>query len=289
MTVLLQWLVEYAWIFYAVCVIGVAIYVVRALAAQRERRLALFTLERETATARVVRAWAMVFVFVAIGVIIFASTNFVLPSLSIAGPANNSPTSTPSSGLEPPIPGVTPTPSPTIGSLVPTSTPTATATLVPTPSPLPELTESPTPSPTDTPVTALSGEVYVRFSDFAALVGYSLPAAEVSAAQPLPLTIYWQGVEGVSPTNYLIFTHLLSEDGRLIAQHDGAPANDTRPTSGWLAGETITDFHPMAFQDTAYTGPASIAVGLYDPATGRVLTQTGDDHFILPIRITIIP
>jgi hypothetical protein len=288
MTILLQWLVDHAWAFYAVCVVGAIIYVMRALAAQRERRLALFTLERETATARIIQSWAMVLVFVAIGAVIFASTAFIFPSLSTQGPGTPRPTSTLSAGVEPLTPGITPTPSPTLGSLAPTFALTATNTLVPALSP-PEPTELPTPAPTDTPEAALSGEVTVRFGNFAELVGYSLPTAEVSPAQPLALTLYWRGLAGTSTTNYLVFTHLLADDGRLIAQHDGPPAGGTRPTSSWTAGETIADPHPMAFYDTAYAGSARIAVGLYDPATGRALTETGSDSVILPLTINVVP
>jgi hypothetical protein len=288
MTILLQWLVEHAWAFYAACAIGFIIYMMRALAAQRERRLALFTLERETANARIIKAWTMAFVFVAIGAAIFASTTFILPGLSIYNPETSLPTPTLSAGVETPTPGITPTPSPTLGSLVLTSIPTATGAPVST-SPPPAPTEPPTLAPTDTPATAISGQVGVRFGDFAELSSYSLPAAEFATSQPLPLTLYWQALERTSAMNYIVFTHLVSEDGRLIAQHDGAPASGTRPTTNWGPSEIIADPHPMAFQDTTYVGPANIWVGLYDPGTGRALAETGSDHVILPIKISIVP
>ena len=290
MTILLQWLVEHAWVFYAACAVGIIIYLLRAMAARRERSLALFTLERETATARMARSWVMAFVFVVIGALIFLSSAFLLPALPMYGEGTPPPTRTLAAGVEPPTPGVTPTPSPTLGMVVPSLTPTITVTNTPAPTgPASEPTEVPTAAPTDTPEPAISGEVYVRFGDFAALVGYSLPAAEVTAGQPLPLTLYWQGLEGTSPTNYLVFTHLLSQDGRLIAQHDGAPVGGTRPTGEWATGETIVDPHPMAFADPGYTGLANIAVGLYDPATGRVPTGTGDDRAVLPVTINVLP
>ena len=283
MTIVLQWLVEHAWVFYAACAIGAVVYLVRALAARRERSLSLFTLERETATTRVVQAWAMVLVFVAIGAAILIGTTFILPNLSTKDLETPLSTSTPSSGVE----ALTPLPSPTIEPLV--SAPTATVTSAPVPTTPPEPTEIPTLAPTDTPAAGASGGVNVRFGDFAELVGYGLPAAQFSVADPLPLTIYWRGLGGTSPVDYVVFTHLLAEDGHLIAQHDGAPVNGSRPTSGWTAGEVIEDFHPMAFQDNAYTGAARIAVGLYDPATGRVMTQTGGDHVVLPVTVAIVP
>jgi hypothetical protein len=285
MTILLQWLVEHAWIFYIVCAIGVIIYAVRALAAHRERRLALFTLEQETATAQAIRSWAIVFVFVAIGALIFASTAFILPSLPEDVSETSRPTPTMSAGVELLTPAATPTPSPTLGIQEATST---TTTTVPT-APSTELTEPPTLAPTDTPTPApaASGEIRVRFGDFAELVSYSLPATEVTTAQPLQLTVRWRALQGTDTQSYLVFTHLLSEGGSLIAQHDGPPASGTRPTTGWVAGETIEDPHPLTFYDIAYTGSARIAVGLYDPATGRVLTETGDDYVILPTTIVI--
>jgi hypothetical protein len=150
-------------------------------------------------------------------------------------------------------------------------------------------TETPTPEPTETPIPGVSGGVNVRFGDFAELDSYSVPAVEFRAGQPIQLTLYWRGLAGTSPLDYWVFTHLLAEDGHLVAQHDGAPAGGTRPVSGWGTGETIVDAHPMEFLDTGYTGPARIAVGLYDPAIGRVLTETGADSVVLPIAVTIVP
>jgi len=288
MTILLQWLVEYAWVFYVLCGIGVVIYAMRALGAYRERGLALFTLERETALSRVVQAWVMVFVFIAIGGAVFIGANYVLPDLVADGSGSPVVTFTPSSGVELPTPSKTPAPSPT-PDVLPSVTPTA-AEPVPLPTvPPPSPTEPPTPVPTDTPVGFVSSGVGVRFGDFGELANFSLPAAEFSTAEPLPLTLYWRGLDSPSSVDYQVFTHLLAEDGHLIGQHDGPPAGGTRPVTQWTSGEMIEDFHPLTIQDTGYTGPARIAIGLYDPATGRVLTHAGSDHVVLPVAITIVP
>ena len=298
MTILLQRLVEYAWVLYAACGIGVVIYAVRALTAQRERSLALFTLERDTATARIMRAWAMVLIFIAIGVVTFISVTVILPGLSIHNPEAPLPTATLSAGVEPPTPDVTSTLFPTIAlvtpaspltATVPISTPLSSPPPEPTETPMVELTETPTPEPTETPDAVISGELYIRFSDLAALTGYSLPSDTVTAGQPLPVTLYWQALEGTSMVNYLVFTHLLANDGHLVAQHDGVPAGGARPITGWIPGETIVDPHTLTFQDTAYTGPARIVVGLYDSVSGRVVAETGDDYFFLPVAISVVP
>jgi hypothetical protein len=277
MTILLRWLVDYAWVFYFGCAIGAIIYTVRALAAHRQRGLALFTLERETATSRVVRAWAMVLVFVFIGATVLVSANFILPDLLKDLPGE---TPTPEVPLPSPTPTVDLTPSPTPEFEVPTVASTL-AVVVPTPPP-------PTGEPaTSVPVGAAAGDVRVRFGDpaFAELVSYSLSAVEITMAQPLQLTLNWRALEGRSPTNYVVFTHLRSGDGSIIAQHDGPPAGGARPLAEWSPGETIVDVHQMAFSDGArdYTGTATLIVGLYNPEAvqERVVADTGADYVTL--------
>jgi hypothetical protein len=277
MTILLRWLIDYAWIFYFGCAIGAIVYTVRALVAHRQRGLSLFTLERETATSRVVRAWAMVLVFVFIGATILVSANFILPDLLKDIPLE---TSTPEAFLPSPIPTVNLTPSPTPEFAVPTIESTL-AVVVPTPPP-------PTGEPaTSVPVGATSGDVRVRFGNpaFVELVSYSLSAVEVTTAQPLQLTLNWRSTEGRSPMNYVVFTHLRSGDGNIIAQHDGPPAGGSRPMVEWSPGEVIVDIHQMAFTDGArdYSGAATLIVGLYNPeaAQERVVTDTGADYVTL--------
>jgi hypothetical protein len=295
MKILLRWLVENAWIFYVVCAIGALIYLVRALVAQRERSLALFTLEHETATVRAVRAWATVFVFIATALVIFIGVTFALPRLPAYDLESPLPTSTPNSGVKLPTPSAT---APVTGSVALPTFPSQTASpSVATLPPVP--TAPPTPQPTETPaatvvaVGAFSGEMDVRFGAFARLIGYQLSSTQVAVGEPLLLTLYWQGLESTSPTDYTVFTHLLSPDGQLIAQHDGPPAGGNEPTTEWEAGETVEDTHQMGFTSGGqdYAGPATIAVGLYDPGDvgARVLTGGGQDQVSLPVTINVVP
>jgi hypothetical protein len=91
-------------------------------------------------------------------------------------------------------------------------------------------------------------------------------------------------------TSYRVFTHLLNADGKVIAQQDGFPVNNTRLTTGWVPDEYIVDPYALEFlpKGLAYRGPAHLEVGFYDPDTGqRVLAAGGADHIILPIEITV--
>lgn len=126
------------------------------------------------------------------------------------------------------------------------------------------------------------------FGEIARLVGFkSVPA--LYADQPLVLTLAWEAMGKSDGESYVVFTHLVAPDGRIIAQHDGVPAQGTRPTSGWVAGEYVIDEHALTFRDPAYAGPAEIYVGLYDPQSGaRLLLPDGADTFVLPGRIDIL-
>ncbi len=129
----------------------------------------------------------------------------------------------------------------------------------------------------------------VRFGEFAELLGYDLKAAELTVGQPFDLTLYWRALNDAPlETPYTVFTQLLAADGHLIAQHDGPPVDNARPTTTWVGGEIIVDAHTLTFGDVAYTGPAKLIVGLYDSATvTRVSTAEGQDHVALQIEIVV--
>ncbi len=119
------------------------------------------------------------------------------------------------------------------------------------------------------------------------LVGYDLSREAVKPGEPLKVTLTWQATGAPTATPLTVFVHLLDANGRVIAQHDAAPANGSRPTTGWAAGEFVTDAHEMTV-GADYRGEARVELGLYDPATGeRVGTAEGADHIILPTRITV--
>lgn len=120
------------------------------------------------------------------------------------------------------------------------------------------------------------------------LVGFDPPPGSIPSSQPFPLTLYWHLPEGQVANDYTVFVHLLAEDGRLLAQHDGTPNAGQRPTSEWLPGEYVIDSHELTWRETGYTGPARIAVGMYDPLTGaRLALDDGADAYMLPLSFLI--
>ncbi len=111
----------------------------------------------------------------------------------------------------------------------------------------------------------------------ATLAGYTL----TQHATTITLTLVWQGGDEF-PASYHVFVHLVDETGQLLAQSDGEPANWTRPTTGWAAGEYITDAHQLALP--ANPPPRlSLRVGLYDPAADQRLAAETADFVLIPL------
>lgn len=132
--------------------------------------------------------------------------------------------------------------------------------------------------------------VGVVFEDAGELTGFSLAADRVASGQALPLTLVWRAT-GPTTVPYTVFTHLLDDAGRVIAQSDRMPADGERPTTGWVEGEYIVDVHALVFNEAGknYIGPATLEVGLYDPLTGqRVSLASGADFVILPAAVEVI-
>ncbi len=128
-----------------------------------------------------------------------------------------------------------------------------------------------------------------EFQGVAVLEGFSVAQTEVSPDEALGLTLVWRVTE-TPDVSYRVFTHLLNDAGRVIAQHDDIPGQGARLTTSWVAGEYLVDPYALVFNDEgrAYRGPARLEVGFYDPQTGaRVLTVGGADHVILPVEIAV--
>ena len=87
--------------------------------------------------------------------------------------------------------------------------------------------------------------------------------------------------------SYRVFVHLLSEDGRIVAQADGLPAGWTRPTTGWLPGEFIIDRHTIALPTTLPSGNYTLTTGLYLPNASRLQQPNGQDN--IPLTTFTLP
>jgi len=69
----------------------------------------------------------------------------------------------------------------------------------------------------------------------------------------------------------------LDADGVLRAQRDQPPGNGAFPTTGWLAGEVLTDTYRIASPVDLQPGRYALMLSMYDPVTGARLPVTAVD------------
>ncbi|MFO7679850.1 MAG: hypothetical protein R6X34_07345 [Chloroflexota bacterium] len=120
------------------------------------------------------------------------------------------------------------------------------------------------------------------------LAGYTLNQNSIAPGETLPLTLYWRP-EAPIDKSYQVFVQLLDENGRLLTQQDQIPAHGSRPTTGWVPGEIITDDYALLIPADAANGRTQLITGFYDPATGQrlPLTAGSGDAITLPVSIEV--
>ena len=104
-------------------------------------------------------------------------------------------------------------------------------------------------------------------------------SATLKSSDALAVELTWTTSAQVQG-DYKVFVHMMTDDGRLIAQHDGLPASGLRPVSTWQVGEIITDHHGLFMPKPGlpHGTRLHLLVGLYDAQTGqRLHAATGQD------------
>ncbi|RMF05281.1 MAG: hypothetical protein D6768_01405, partial [Chloroflexi bacterium] len=101
------------------------------------------------------------------------------------------------------------------------------------------------------------------------------------------LLLTWQ-TDAPLTTDFTVFVHLRAADGFVRSQADGPPAGGAYPTSAWQPGQVVQDIHLLPpGEDLSQV--ASIALGLYNPATGERLPAFGPDGARLPDDAWLMP
>ena len=116
-----------------------------------------------------------------------------------------------------------------------------------------------TPLPSDHELTG------IRFGKAIELSGYTL----TTTTQGWTLDLVWHALS-TPETGLVAFVHIEDESGRIVAQSDIVPANGSRPTPGWLAGEYILDTRNVA---PLPAGDYTLFVGLFNPVNGQRLDE----------------
>jgi mannosyltransferase len=93
-----------------------------------------------------------------------------------------------------------------------------------------------------------------------------LIAFDLEQTKRLTLRLYWQ-TDAKLASDYTVFVHLYSSEGRLVAQKDSTPVNGTFPTSQWEANGTIVDTYEVTLPGELPSGTYTVMAGMYDSQT----------------------
>ena len=120
------------------------------------------------------------------------------------------------------------------------------------------------------------GGVDVTLGDLVTLSGFDVGVEMARPGETLTVTLVWRA-EVETRTSYHVFLHLIGPGGELVAQSDGVPADWSRPTTGWLPGEYVTDTRVLTLPADAPAGDYVLSAGLYVPGGERLTTPDGTD------------
>ena len=136
---------------------------------------------------------------------------------------------------------------------------------------------------------------FTRFDNGVALVAYDLPAAQARPGDKLNLTFYWE-VTRPTQLEASVFVHFYGPNGALFGQADKPDPVLDRPTNRWALGIVRPDVEIATIKLQAPAGAYTVAVGLWDRATGRrslILDAQGQptkqDKLILTDQFKIAP
>jgi hypothetical protein len=118
------------------------------------------------------------------------------------------------------------------------------------------------------------------------LLGYSiLPTSDPPAV--LRVRLHWQA-EGRPDCDYTAFVQLLDSHGQWVAGQDAQPLGGQYPTSRWQNGEIVADAFDLVLPARLAPDDYRVVTGMYDAASGRRLTVTGEAGRTLPDDMVVL-
>ncbi len=110
------------------------------------------------------------------------------------------------------------------------------------------------------------------------------PVAQIAGlGDSIPLSLTWNTPEPVAE-HLIVFVHLISPDGQLVAQSDGDPINGLAPSFTWMPGVPIVSQRALLIGESLAPGNYTLWAGLYRSEDhARILTTAGADAITLGV------
>jgi len=116
-----------------------------------------------------------------------------------------------------------------------------------------------------------------NFGDRIVLLDAVLDANAAPAGGQVYVTLRWRSLRKLD-RDYTVFVQAVGPDGQLYGQADSWPVQGTRPTSGWAAGEELSDPYGFYLKPNAPAGQYQVIVGWYllaDMSRLPVINESG--------------
>ncbi|MDX1413222.1 MAG: glycosyltransferase family 39 protein [Candidatus Promineifilaceae bacterium] len=117
----------------------------------------------------------------------------------------------------------------------------------------------------------LAGSIDSQYNDTAAkyllgglveLVSIDPPEGEAKAGEMVPFTLIWRAVAPPA-VDYVVFIHLVDNEGNQIVTYDQPPAAGSFPTRLWQQGDTVIDSRLIQLPGDLLPGLYHVLVGWY--------------------------
>lgn len=134
----------------------------------------------------------------------------------------------------------------------------------------------------------------INFGNAVSLLGAKWLSDQVVPGDTAELLTIWQvkdpaKVGPIVPpayeTNVVLFTHVVDDSGKIVAQRDSLEA----PSWSWQAGDIILQIHPLTIQDDIGAGRYETFVGIYDQLTGERLPHLDAQGIIVDSSASVVP
>lgn len=131
---------------------------------------------------------------------------------------------------------------------------------------------------------AIEKSFSVSLENFAELKGYQI----VTQAKTIRITYYWHALTR-TPHNFIVFTHLLNQNGEFLTGYDSVPQNKNYPTWVWSPEEFIADSYTLTIPPDKRSSHYQIALGLYRADTQERLTPTDPNGKLYTDNLILLP
>jgi hypothetical protein len=117
-----------------------------------------------------------------------------------------------------------------------------------------------------------------QLGDQVTLAGKEIKAETAVPGQIIPFTLTWHTL--IQPdADYVVFMHLLDDEGTLIQAYDRPPQNGAFPTQLWQPGDSVVDGWSIQLPDDLENGRYHLVTGWYrldDPSRLVVIAADGN-------------